>query len=301
MATEWHINRSVTRRDFLRGTVSAALAAAMGFPLQDAKADLSNKTKVVLVRDNEAIDKRGRINAQVIRQMLDEAVATLLGKEDPVEAWRLLIKPSDIVGIKSNEWGPLPTPREAEEALKSRIINAGVAEGNIGIDDRGVLGNPIFLRSTALVNVRPLRTHHWAGVGGCIKNYIMFTPRPPEYHPDSCADLGALWRLPIVKNKTRLNVLLLLTPLFHGIGPHHFDRTYSWPYQGILVGTDPVAVDAVGLRIFELKRLAYFDEDVPLRPPAKHIALADAQHKLGTSDLRDIELVKLGWVEGVLI
>ncbi|MEW6674688.1 MAG: DUF362 domain-containing protein [Nitrospirota bacterium] len=131
---------------------------------------------------------------------------------------------------------------------------------------------------------------------GCIKNYIMFTPWPPLYHPDSCADLGAIWRLPVVRDKTRLNVLILLTPLFHGIGPHHFDPTYTWPYKGILIGTDPVALDAVGLKILELKRLAYFGENIPLKPPAKHIAIADIVHKIGTRDLKEIELVKLGWM-----
>ncbi|MBI5187613.1 MAG: DUF362 domain-containing protein [Nitrospirae bacterium] len=292
----------ITRRDFLRGSVAATLAATMGLPLKikgDVKA--TKKTKVVLIRDADVIDRRGRINPKVIQRMLDKAVTTLLGKEDPVEAWKLLIRPKDIVGIKSNVWGPLPTPKELEDALKGRIMDAGVHEGNIAIDDRGVLKNRIFLNSTTLINVRPLRTHHWAGVGGCIKNYIMFTLWPPLYHPDSCADLGAIWRLPLVKDKTRLNVLILLTPLFHGIGPHHFDPTYTWPYKGILVGTDPVAVDAVGLRIFELKRLAYFGENIPLRPPAKHIAIADVIHKVGTSELRQIELVKPGWMEEVLI
>jgi hypothetical protein len=38
-----------------------------------------------------------------------------------------------------------------------------------------------------------------------------------------------------------------------------------------------------------------------MRPPAKHIELADTRHRLGVADLGKIELVKLGWSEGVLI
>lgn len=290
----------ITRRDFFKAGV--ALTVTMGFPFE-LKAE-RKKTRAVLIRDPDVIDRRGRLNARIIQQMLDKAITALFDKEDPMiesGVWRLLFKPSDTVGIKSNVWGPLPTPREVEDVLKSRIMDAGVPEGNIGIDDRGVLKNRIFLTSTALVNVRPLRTHHWAGVGGCIKNYIMFTPWPPFYHPDSCADLGAIWKLPIVKDKTRLNILLLLTPLFHGIGPHHFDTTYTWQYKGILIGTDPVSVDAVGLRILELKRLSYFGKEIPLKPPAKHIFVADVKYKLGTSNLREIELLKLGWMEDALI
>jgi hypothetical protein len=291
----------LTRRDFLRGSVAATLTMTMGLPFKMENAEAKKKTRVVLIRDADVIDRKGRINQKIIGQMLDKAITTLLGREEPVEAWRLMIRPKDIVGIKSNVWGPLPTPKEVENALKRRIMDAGVPEEKIAIDDRGVLKNRIFLNSTALINVRPLRTHHWAGVGGCIKNYIMFTPWPPLYHPDSCADLGAVWKLPIVKDKTRLNILILLTPLFHGIGPHHFDPTYTWPYKGILVGTDPVALDVVGLRILELKRLAYFGENIPFRPSAKHIAIADTVHRIGTSNLYGIELVKLGWKEGILI
>lgn len=292
----------ITRRDFLRESVAGTLAVTMGWPFDvKAEAAVKQKTRVVLIRDAEVIDRKGNLNPKVIQRMLDKAVSTLFGTEDHIEAWKLLVKPNDIVGIKSNVWGPLPTPKEIEGALKKRIKDVGINERNIGIDDRGVLKNRIFLESTALINVRPLRTHHWSGIGGCIKNYIMFASWPPHYHPDSCANLGALWELPIVKDKTRLNILVLITPLFHGIGPHHFDLTYTWPYRGILVGTDPVALDAVGLKILELKRLSYFGESIPLKPPAKHVAIADIKYKIGTSDLKEIELLKLGFKEEILI
>lgn len=294
--------KTITRRDFIRDTTYAALGVAVGLPLVgQGKDDLAYKTRVVLVRDKDVINPKGRIDADVIQHMLDQAVAALFDKERPIESWKLLVKPSDVVGIKSNVWGPLPTPKEVEQAIKKRIVEAGVTEKNIDIDDHGVLGSRTFLNATALINVRPLRTHHWAGIGGCIKNYIMFVPEPYQYHGNSCADLAAIWRLPIVKDKTRLNVLVLLRPLFHGIGPHHFDSTYTWQYKGILVGADPVALDAVGLHLFRAKRLAYFGEDRPLRPTPHHVAFADTKHKLGTGDLRRIELVKLGWKEGILI
>jgi hypothetical protein len=296
-------NKTITRRDFLRGTTCATLAFAMGlYPEGKEVAELTPpKTRVVLIRDPEAIDAKGRVSGEVIQRMLDDAVTSLLEEKEPVEAWKLLVKPKDVVGIKSNVWSPLPTPREVEQAIKKRVMEAGVPEKSIDIDDQGVLRNQIFLNATALINARPLRTHAWSGVGGCLKNYIMFVSSPPQYHGNSCADLGALWNLPLVKGKTRLNVLVLLSPLFHGVGRHHFDSTYTWKYKGLLVGTDPVALDAVGLRIFEAKRLDYFGEERPLKPPAHHIVFADTKHKVGTSDLRRIELIKLGWKEGILI
>jgi len=129
----------------------------------------------------------------------------------------------------------------------------------------------------------------------------MFVPDPPSYHPDSCADIATIWNLPGVKGKTRLNVLVLLTPQFHGVGPHSYSPQYVWKYFGLAAGFDPVAVDSVGLRIIEAKRREFFQDNRPLNPPAKHIALADTRHRLGTADPAKIDLVKLGEREGLLI
>ncbi len=45
----------------------------------------------------------------------------------------------------------------------------------------------------------------------------------------------------------------------------------------------------------------YFGEDRPLNPPPKHIFLADTRYHLGTADPESIELITLGWKEGMLI
>ena len=292
----------ITRRDFIRGTACATLALAMGIGAEGQEKEKPVKlTKVVLIRDENVVDKKGNINADVIQKMLDDAVRALFDKKNPVEIWKTLVNPKDVVGIKSNVWGPLPTSDALEQALKQRVMDAGVPEKNISIDDRGVLSNKIFQKATVLINARPLRTHHWSGVGGLLKNYIMFVPKPWEYHDNTCADLATIWELPIVKGKTKLNVLVMLTPLFHGVGRHHFDEKYTWKYNGLLVGTDPVALDAVGLHIFKAKRLEYFGEEKPMTPSPHHIAFAETKHQLGVADLEKIELIKMGWKEGLLI
>ena len=93
----------------------------------------------------------------------------------------------------------------------------------------------------------------------------------------------------------------MLTPLFHGIGPHHFSRTYMWPYGGLIVSRDPVAADATGARIIQAKRLAYFGKDRPISPPPLHISAADIRFKLGNSHPDRIDLVRLGWDKDSLI
>jgi hypothetical protein len=237
----------------------------------------------------------------VVQSMLDEAVKTLLETDQPLEAWGKLFRSSDVVGIKSNSWGRLPTPRELEAAIQRRLADVGVSERNMDADDRGVLNNPVFRRATALVNVRPLRTHHWSGVGTCLKNYIMFVPDPSSYHEEGCSPLGKIWTYPIVKGKTRLNILAALTPQFYGRGAHYFDKRYVWPYRGLIVGTDPVAVDAVGAHLLRMKRIAHFGEDRALDVPPVHIVMADKKYRLGVSDLGRIQLVKIGWREEALM
>jgi hypothetical protein len=292
----------MTRRDFIRGTSFAILGTAVGFPRnpQDLKAQ-AGKSRVILIRHADALDENSEFNGPVIQQMLDEAVMKLLDQSDPTAAFRLLVKPEDIVGIKSNVWSYLPTPPEVEKAIKRRLLDAGVKEENIGIDDHNVRTNPVFVKSTALINTRPLRTHYLAGVSGCIKNYIMFGESQDAYHPDSCAALGSLFDLPQVKGKTRLNVLCALTPQFHGRGPHHFNRRYIWNYKGLIVGRDPVAVDTIGLRLIMAKRLQELGPGQELPPVPKHIQVADTKYGVGTSDTDKIELIKLGFAEGVMI
>jgi hypothetical protein len=292
----------MTRRDFIRGTAGAVLgasAASAGFGRPASTQ--AGQTRVVLVRHPDALDADSAFNEPVIQQMLDEAVTKLLDASDPVDAFKRLIKPEDIVGIKTNVWSFLPTPAPVERALKRRVMDAGVAEANIGLDDHTVRTNPLFVRATALINVRPVRTHYLAGMSGCIKNYIMFAESQPDHHPDSCASLGSNFLLPQVKGKTRLNVLCALTPQFHGRGPHNFSRRYVWNYKGLIVGLDPVAVDAVGLRLIMAKRRIELGPDQEVPPVPKHIQIADTKYGIGTADPVKIELVKLGWLDDILI
>ena len=308
--------RGMTRRSFL-STTGMALASAAGLsagcnrlqPGSDNASERENRpanavqqkrSTVVLVRDEHVLGAGRRPDPGILSHMLDDAVAEIVG--NPADtAWKKLIRSDDVVGIKSNVWQFLPTPKELEGAIQERLRFVGVTEDRMSVDDRGVRSNPVFQKATALINVRPLRTHHWSGVGTCIKNYIVFSALPFSWHVDSCANLGGLWELPEVKDKTRLVILVMLTPLFHGKGPHHFQAKYTWPYNGLIIGTDPVAVDATGLRILEAKRREFFGKDEPLSVPPKHIRVAETKYHLGVSDPNRIDVKRIGWMDEVLI
>jgi hypothetical protein len=305
--------KQVTRRDFLKGAAGAAVAGAAAgraLALQDEKKTGSKskedpprkaKSRVVLVRDEKVIDENRKVDAAVLEKMLDRGTAKLLDEPDVKKAWSRLIRPDDVVGIKSNVWRFLPTPGELEQALKKRVMDTGVPEDKISIDDRGVLRDPVFQKATALINARPMRSHHWAGVGSLIKNYVMFTPRPYDWHDDACANLAGLWDLPEVKGKTRLNILVMLTPQFYGKGPHNYNAKYTWAYKGLILSLDPVAADATGVRILKAQREKYFGEDRPFEVPVKHIEVAEKKYKLGIADPERIDLIKMGWEKDILI
>jgi hypothetical protein len=292
--------KTITRRDFLKGTAGFLLApTAITSVPRSARAQA--KTKVVVIRNVDVLGSHSEIKRDVLQTMLDEAVCSLTGKKEAPAAWQSLFVKTDVVGIKTNVWHYLPTPKELEGAIHQRLVDVGIPTANISIDDRGVLDNPVFKKATSLVNVRPARTHHWSGVGSCLKNYIMFVRNPSAYHDEGCSDLGKIWTYPVVQGKTRLNILCAITPQFYGRGAHFFDRRYVWPYKGLIVGTDPVAVDAVGAELLHRKRVAHFGDDRSLDVQPVHISVADKKFKLGISDLSRIEIVKVGWQDEVLL
>jgi hypothetical protein len=292
----------ITRRDFIRSGSCAVMGSLLGLPLVSrASGQTTKKSRVVLIRNQRATEGYGSLDRGTVVQMLDDAVTVAMGTSEPGTAWRKIVNPDDIVGIKSNVWNRLPTPPELERAITSRLVESGVKAENISVDDRGIENNPIFKRSTVLINIRPMRTHHWSGLGTLLKNYIMFVPHPWKYHGNACERLGVIWHKPQIMDKTRLNILVMLTPLFHGVGPHHFSRSYTWPYGGLIVSTDPVAADATGARIIQAKRNEHFGKERPISPRSLHIEAADSKFGLGNSHPERIELIKLGWDKDILI
>jgi hypothetical protein len=274
----------------------------MGLPWPEtASGSQPANSRVVLVRDENLVDSAGNIRAGNLGDMLDQAMRNLFMTDDAALAWQQRFNSDDIVGIKSNVWWHLPTPAELEEILQDRLMAAGVKRQNMSVDDRGVRRNPVFKNSTALINVRPMRTHAWSGLGSLLKNYIMFVSSPWMYHGNACEKLGAIWQKSNLRSKTRLNILVMITPLFHGVGPHHFSRKYTWRYNGLIVSADPVAADATGARIIQAQRNRYFGEERPISPRPLHIEAGETRFGLGNCNPERIKLLKLGWQRDILL
>ena len=81
----------ITRRNFIRVGSSVALASLMGLPLlAQSSVKTPTKSRVVLIRDQNALDRDGFPRPEILQDMLDEAVTTLLDVPDPAVAWKQL-------------------------------------------------------------------------------------------------------------------------------------------------------------------------------------------------------------------
>jgi hypothetical protein len=228
--------------------------------------------------------------------MIDTAIKEFSGAADAAKAWSKYIKPEDTVGIKFTrcDWMRHHTEQTVIDAVVQRVGEAGVAKDRIFAQDAGI---PLA-KCTALINMPSVKVHTLTGIAVSLKNYINFSPQPSIYHAPG-TNLGEVHLFRDVKGKTRLVVVDMLRPYF-GPGPQ-INPLHRWNYHGIMVGTDPVAVDAVCLRICQAKRNLYKGEEWPITPPPDNVAAADKTYKLGTSDPEKIKLVKLGWDKDVLI
>ena len=286
----------VTRRDFIRGTVGASIGVTLLRP--EWLKGIENReirSSVVIVRDRRAMDEAMNVDKNVLEKMLEHTLIKVTGKNNVKDAWLSLVSPGDVIGL-------VPTPHlnpthdEVIEVVKGSLVAAGIPAGNI----RNAQGRSVNLQSiTALISLPGLKAHWLTGIGTVLKNYILYSGAPRNYHNQDSAKMGEIWNRPEVKGKTKLVLVDALYPLCDK-GPQP-DPRYKWAYNGLIAGTDPVAVEAVCLKIITAKREALRGEPWPLSPPPICLEAADKVYKLGTGNLRNIEIQPFGWDKELLI
>ena len=287
----------LTRRDFIRGTLGATLAVSvLGVPWAKGNEKTPRSSLVTVVRDKNVMDAEFKVDTSVLQTMVDQTVLRVTGKAEIQAAWAELVKPDDIVGL-------VPTPHlnpthpELIDVVKMRLMKAaGIPEKNV-IMAQGARRKPE--RCTALISMPALKGHWLTGIGTVIKNYIMYSGRPSSYHEERSAKLGEIWLLPEVKGKTRLVLVDAIHPLCDR-GPQS-DPRYKWAYNGLIAGKDPVAVEAVCLKILTEKRHALRGEPWPISPPPICVEAADKVYGLGTSKMEEIKIAHFGWEEALLL
>ena len=320
---------AIDRRHFIGAVTAAGVGvAAVAGTSRSALSQDAPKARVIRIRRPDAVDDADKVNAAVVKGMVDQSVAKLAGKNSAEEAWKSLFGAGDVVTVKVNcLFGPgACTHREVTEAVVAGLLTAGVPADKITVWDRaagdlikcgyelndgpgvrcaatgwdaestqsGSFNGPLATvlsdpAVTAIVNVPVLKSHSIPGMTLAHKNHYGSFKNPGDHHGNGCDPyLTDLNALPCIKDKTRLIVADALRPVGEG-GPSAQPQ-HTWSYGGILAASDPVAIDAVGTEILDEWRATRNME--PLRPKARFLDTS-AQAGLGIADLSRIELTDL--------
>ncbi len=321
----------ITRRDFMRGTALGTLGLTLGLfdveslaippPVAEKRGDSTEpvKSRTVLIRNQKVLGDGNVVDKKILADMLDKGMMGFAETKDAASAWKEFFHPSDVVGVKINLM-VTPTHDELIELIVENLLGIGIKDENIFVWDRDQIGvgkkemfsrprrfgfdkdhlNKVVKKCTALINVPGMKSHWLSGVALSIKNWAGAVNNARVYHTeDCCSSLGELCTIPQIKAKNRLIIMDALRPLFHG-GPS-VDPKYLWNYNGLIIGKDHAAADTIALKVIQRQRSRYKREEWMISPPPLHVALADMRYKVGTSDLRLIDLVKLGWQKDALI
>ncbi len=275
----------ITRRDFIRGTIGVTIGTSiLGLNWPKAEAKALRSSLVTIVRDKNAMDSSKNVDSTIIKKMLDQTLIKFTGQKNTKDAWLSLVKPDDMIGLVPTDHLN-PTHDEVVDAVKNSLVDAGIPRDRIILAQGGPR---LPKKCTALIALPALKAHWLTGIGTVLKDYIMFSGSPDSYHKGNSAKLGEIWNLPFVKGKTKLVLVDSLYPLCDK-GPQP-DPRYQWAYNGLIAGTDPVAVETVCLKIITEKRKAIRGEPWPLSPPPICVEAADKVYGLGTSKMEEIKI-----------
>lgn len=296
-----------------------------------AAAGPAGNVRVCLIQSKTPIPA-GSAAKSVFDRMLDEGIKYVYGQENPKLFWKSTFSKKDRVAIKVNNFGFRGNrgPQLAEAICDKMKLFAGVKPENIvvyensdgalrnggyrinhdgpgyrcyGTDHVGHMEKPIrsgacnanytkiLDQCTALVNMPTLKAHNMAGVTISLKNHYGSFDNPRQYHGNDCdpfiADINAA---DIIRKKNRLVVCDAVKVLFAG-GPEWYPQ-WTVDYDGILVSTDPVAMDAIGYSIIQELRKKSGLKQLPYNPKPKQIKSA-AKNGLGVADLSKIDFKRI--------
>jgi len=319
-----------SRRDFLRaiaGAAGTAMALRSGL-----WAHAQTSSKVAIAHHSKVVTPDGDRDMAALGAMVDKSMAAITGKADPVEAWRSLFEPADVVGLKVNCLGGfgLSTNVALVGVLTQRLQDAGVPASNIIVWERsdreliqggfeinadgpgvrcfgtngqltaemsqgqwkGEVSQILADQITALINVPILKDHNLSGIALSLKNHYGSFARPSDFHADGCDPFIADLNTLPLIRQKQRLVVCDATVGCYEGGPT-MNPQFLFEPGAILVGTDPVALDYQGWQMIEAARR---ENDLPpLEALGRHPKQLDsaAQRGLGANDPAAMEVARL--------
>lgn len=340
-----------SKRDFIKKSIALGLSIygitnLSRFDNDDEAIAKNNDHSVIIARDPKIIDTNLKVDYNVVKNLLNDAVMKLTEAKTVAGAWRRLFKTDDIVGIKVNTLSGKMMSSHTElvmaivEGLNlanvkdiviwdksdAELIEAGFkinrklsnepkcfgTSPDIGYEPEITVHNTIASRlsrivsyCTAFVNVPVLKHHTMAGVTISLKNWFGAIHNPHKYHFDvnsnnkmvaSCdyiPDVNSLLLSSLKKRQPLIVCDGILSQYDNGPG---YTPSKTWKYSGLLVSSDPVALDFVGAKIIDKKRLSSGLKSLADtgREPEYITISADKSHRLGTNDPSKIEIIDVG-------
>jgi uncharacterized protein (DUF362 family) len=223
------------RRDFLKQSLSGAalLCACGGIGQLEAAEPVAAgvQSRVVVARDELLRGTGSTVDSQRMLALLDRAMQALFDRDQPVEAWRKLVRPGETVSLKVNTLGGrgISTNIHLVEAICERLQEAGVKAGDIVVWDRdsdemeragfhlAIGGDRVQCYGTDRVGYEE-ELSAWDSVGGCLSKIL--TQR-------SCM----LINLPVLKDHDGAGVTIALKNMYGVIhNPNKYHPNGCNPY-----------------------------------------------------------------------
>jgi len=293
----------------------------------------SRLSRIVISKD--PLLQSTSLDSNRLQKILDAGMQAFFKTDRTEPAWKKIIKPGETVGLKVNCLsGKGATHRELVDLVCERLQQSGVKDENIIIWDRfnsdledggfrinqkgkgircfgndylgfendfetygsaaSLICNTLSRVCDAVINLPTLKDHGIAGITMTMKNMFGAIHNPNKYHLNvGNPYIADVFMLPSIRGKVRLTICDALSAQYEG-GPS-FMPHWRWPYNGLIIGTDPVALDYCGWQIIDAERRKRGIKSLQEagKEPKYILTAADADHRLGTCDPDKIEQIML--------
>jgi len=263
----------------------------------------------------------GKIDYQVLELLLRRAVTAWSGQQ-PDNFWTQNFLPNDRVGLMIDVQEP-SVPPIMVEAIIRQLVSAQVRAENILIfatDERDLFAAGFSLDQDRpgvkaygaaslgyrndisrvlldmcdkIINIAALRPHPQLGMTGAVYNHLACAPATVAKQitaaPQQLASVAAR---PLINQKVVLHFLVALDPFY--VVPTDAQPHPHWEYAGLLLGSDPVAVDTVALDILATKRREEGIEPSQPLAAGQYLQAACDEYRLGQADPDLITVVTIG-------
>ncbi len=289
------------------------------------------RSRVALSRNPELFPLGKHPCPETVKQILDQTIAAFAGIP-AADYFSHLFNPGDKVSLKINclSGRSMSTHRKTTQAVIELLQESGLPPDNITVWDRkeqdllnagytinkgkgvkfigvdtdgydsgltahrsiGSFFARILSKTDKIISLPVLKDHGIVGVTLGMKNFFGAIHNPNKYHIDAGNPYVAdLYSHPLIKDKVVLTIIDGIAGQYEG-GPPPMPQ-WQWNCGGFVIGTDPVAVDRIGLKIIEEQRALH---KIPSLTEASRFPeyLKTAEKLgLGNFDLNKIEVIEV--------